>query len=144
MYPRYIQCHSMTAWKVPRWFHDSLGIMHPWLIWWVWRWHRNVVEGLWRLEGVNILKGWVSAECVEQSHVAAENTGEHWRMLRMKFYVTGKPHAAVQSFGLQAKYTSKLPTTWKLYLLCKYELICFSSICYSYIKLSNTSYLCDS
>ena len=42
-----------------------------------------------RLEGVNILKGQVRAECMERSHVAAENTGEHWRMLGMKFYVTG-------------------------------------------------------
>ena len=25
---------------------------------------------------------------MEQSHMAAENIGEHWRMLRMKFYVT--------------------------------------------------------
>ena len=47
------------------------------------------MERLWRLEGVNILKGRVRAECMERSHVAAENTGEHWRMLGMKFYVTG-------------------------------------------------------
>ena len=41
-----------------------------------------------RPEGVNISKGQVRVECVEQSHVAAENTGEHQRMLRMKVYIT--------------------------------------------------------
>ena len=46
------------------------------------------MERLWRLEGVNISKGQARAECVEQSHVAAENTREHQRMLGMKFYVT--------------------------------------------------------
>ena len=46
------------------------------------------MERLQRPEGVNISKGRVRVECVEQSHVAAENTGEHWRLLRMKFYVT--------------------------------------------------------
>ena len=88
MYLWYFWCCSVTAWKVPRWFHDSPGIMHPWLIWWVWCWCGNVVERLWRPEGVNISKGQVRAECMEWSHVAAENTGEHRRMLGMKFYVT--------------------------------------------------------
>ena len=46
------------------------------------------MEGLQRLEGVNILKGRVRAEGVEQSHMAAENIGEQQRMLGMKFYVT--------------------------------------------------------
>ena len=46
------------------------------------------MERLWRPEGVNISKGRVRAECMEESHMAAENTGEHQRMLRMKFYVT--------------------------------------------------------
>ena len=84
----YFWCRSMTAWKVPRWFCYSPGIMHPWLVWWVWCWCRNVAEGLWILEGVNISKQWVRAECMERSHMAAENTGEHRRMLGMKFYVT--------------------------------------------------------
>ena len=34
------------------------------------------------------MKGQVRAEGVERSHVAAENIGEQWRMLGMKFYVT--------------------------------------------------------
>ena len=34
------------------------------------------------------LKGQVRAEWVEWGHVAAENTGEHRRMLGMEFYVT--------------------------------------------------------
>ena len=85
----YFRCHcSMTAWKVPRWFHDSPGIMHLWLVWWMWCWCGNAAERLWRLEGVNISKGQVRVECMEWSHVAAENTGEHRRMLRMKFYIT--------------------------------------------------------
>ena len=46
------------------------------------------MEGLWRPEGVNILKGQVRAEGMERSHVAAENIREQWRMLRMKFHVT--------------------------------------------------------
>ena len=46
------------------------------------------MEGLWRLGGVNVLKGQVRAEGMEQSHMAAENIGEQRRMLRMKFYVT--------------------------------------------------------
>ena len=41
------------------------------------------MEKLQRPEGVNILKGQVRAELVERGHVAAENTGEHRRMLRM-------------------------------------------------------------
>ena len=49
------------------------------------------MERLQRPEGVNILKGRVRAEWVEWGHVAAENTGEHWRMLRKKFYVTVFP-----------------------------------------------------
>ena len=88
MYPWYFQCHSVTAQKVLRWFRDSLGIICPWLIWWVWCWCGNAVERLQRPEGVNISKGRVRVECMEQSHVAVENTGEHQRMLRMKFYVT--------------------------------------------------------
>ena len=47
-----------------------------------------MAEKLWRLEGVNILKGQVKVEWVEWGHVAAENTREHQRMLGMKFYVT--------------------------------------------------------
>ena len=47
-----------------------------------------MAERLQRPEGVNISKGRVRAECMERSHMAAENIGEHWRMLRMKFYVT--------------------------------------------------------
>ena len=46
------------------------------------------MEGLQRPEGVNISKGRVRAEGVEQSHMAAENIGEQWRMLGMKLYVT--------------------------------------------------------
>ena len=88
MNPWYFQCCSVTAWKVLRWFCDSPGIMHLWLVWWVWCSHGNAAERLWRLEGVNILKGRVRAECMERSHVAMENTGEHRRMLRMKFYIT--------------------------------------------------------
>ena len=55
------------------------------------------MERLQRPEGVNILKGQVRAECMEQSHVAAENTGEHWRMLRMKFYVTSRSDRLLQA-----------------------------------------------
>ena len=46
------------------------------------------MERLQRPDGVNISKGQVRAECVERNHVAAENTGEHRRMLGMKFYIT--------------------------------------------------------
>ena len=46
------------------------------------------MEGLQRLEGVNISKGQVRAEGMERSHVAAENIREQRRMLGMKFYVT--------------------------------------------------------
>ena len=46
------------------------------------------MERLQRLEGVNISKGQVRGECMEQSHVAVENIRECQRMLRMKFYVT--------------------------------------------------------
>ena len=88
MNPWYFQCCSVTAWKVPRWFCDSLGIMRLWLVWWMWCWRGNVVEGLQRPEGVNISKGWVRVEGMEQSHMAAENIREQWRMLGMKFYVT--------------------------------------------------------
>ena len=49
---------------------------------------RNAAERLQRLEGVNILKGQVRVEWVEQGHVAAENTREHQRMIGMKFYIT--------------------------------------------------------
>ena len=49
------------------------------------------MEGLWRPEGVNISKGQVRAEGIEQSHVAAENIGEQQRMLGMKFYITVSP-----------------------------------------------------
>ena len=79
MNPWYFQCRSMTAQKVPRWFHDSPGIMCLWLVWWVWCWCRNVAERLRRPEGVNISKGQVRVECMEQSHMAVENTGEHRR-----------------------------------------------------------------
>ena len=91
MYPWCFQWHSVTAQKVPRWFHDSLGIMCPWLIWWVWCWHGNVVERLWKSEDVNILKGRVGVEWVEWGHVAAESTGEHRRMIGKKFHIT-HPH----------------------------------------------------
>ena len=46
------------------------------------------MERLQRPEGVNISKGQVRVECMERSHVAAENTREHRRMLGMKFYIT--------------------------------------------------------
>ena len=36
-------------------------------------------------------KGELGRNGWNQGHVAAENTREHWRMLRMKFYVTYKP-----------------------------------------------------
>ena len=49
------------------------------------------MEKLQRPEGVNILKGRVRAEWVEWGHVAVENTGEHQRMLGMKFYITVFP-----------------------------------------------------
>ena len=88
MDPWYFQCCSVTAWKVLRWFCDSPGIMHPWLVRWMWCWCRNAAEGLRRLEGVNISKGRVRAEGMEWSHVAVENIAEQWRMLRMNFYVT--------------------------------------------------------
>ena len=92
MDPWYFQCCSMTAWKVPRWFCDSPGIMRPWLVWWMWCWHGNVAEGLRRPEGVNISKGRVRAEGMERSHVAAENIREQQRMLGMKFYITLRQH----------------------------------------------------
>ena len=88
MNPWYFQCRSVTARKVPRWFRDSPGIMHLWLVWWMWCWRGNAAEGLWRPEGVNISKGRVRVEGMERSHVAAENIREQRRMLRMKFYVT--------------------------------------------------------
>ena len=47
-----------------------------------------MAEGLQRPEGVNISKGQVRTEGVEQSHMAAENIGEQQRMLGMKFYIT--------------------------------------------------------
>ena len=47
-----------------------------------------MAERLWKPEGVNISKGRVRVECVERSHMAVENTGEHRRMLGMKFYIT--------------------------------------------------------
>ena len=50
------------------------------------------MEGLWRLGGVNVLKGQVRAEGMEQSHMAAENIREQQRMLGMKFYVTTLQH----------------------------------------------------
>ena len=40
------------------------------------------------MEGVNILKGQVRVEWVERGHMAVENTGEHRRMIGMKFYIT--------------------------------------------------------
>ena len=46
------------------------------------------MERLQKPEGVNILKGQVGAEWVEWGHMAAENTREHRRMLRKKFYIT--------------------------------------------------------
>ena len=111
MNPWYFWCCSVTAWKVPRWFHDSQGIMRPWLVWWVWCWCRNVVERLQRLEGVNISKGWVRVECMERSHVAAENTREHRRMLRMKFYVTDNLNVGPQPHEIKISYhpASKCP-----------------------------------
>ena len=50
-----------------------------------------MAERLWKLEGVNILKGQVGVEWVEWGHVAAENIGEHQRMLGKKFYITVFP-----------------------------------------------------
>ena len=117
MNPWYFRCHSMTAWKVPRWFRDSLGIMHPWLVWWMWCWHGNVVEGLQRLEGVNISKGRVRVEGMERSHVAAENIGEQRRMLRMNFYTTVSPEQlSSRSFDhlLQKKAFSEHIMHWGL------------------------------
>ena len=90
MNPWYFRCHSVTAQKGSE--------MAPWLVWWVWCWCGNTVERLHRLEGVNILKGRVRAECMEWSHVAAENTGEHRRMLGMKFYVTLNNFCKHQNF----------------------------------------------
>ena len=49
------------------------------------------MEGLQRLEGVNISKGQVRAEGVERSHVAVENIGEQQRMLGMNSYITVFP-----------------------------------------------------
>ena len=46
------------------------------------------MEGLWRPEGINILKGRVRVEGMERSHMAVENIGEQRRMLGMKFYIT--------------------------------------------------------
>ena len=53
------------------------------------------MERLQRPEDVNILKGQVGVEWVEWGHVAVENTGEHWRMIGKKFYIT------VESGGVQ-------------------------------------------
>ena len=66
------------------------------------------MEGLRRLEGVNISKGRVRVEGVEQSHVAAENIGEQRRMLRMKFYITfwaftNTQQAQLSGFGFFTK-----------------------------------------
>ena len=118
MDPWYFQCHSMTAWKVPRWFHNSPGIMHPWLVWWMWCWRRNVVEGLWRLEGVNIPKGQVRAEGVERSHMAAENIREQWRMLRMKFYITEMKNSDMQLVKiLMTPIVHQVWDPWRILLL---------------------------
>ena len=128
MNPWYFQCRSMTARKAPRWFCDSLGIMCPWLVWWMWCWHGNAAERLWGLEGVNILKGRVRVECVEQSHVAAENIREHRRMLRMKFYVTHPVNASFPpnliSFlaRLARKWVTNLKvSTWRIPTYCEDE-----------------------
>ena len=45
-----------------------------------------MAERLWKPEGVNILKEQVGAEWVEEGHMAAENTREHWRMIGKKFF----------------------------------------------------------
>ena len=111
MNPWYFRCRSVTARKVLRWFHDTPGIMHLWLVWWMWCWHRNAVEGLWRPEGVNILKGRVRAKGMEWSHMAVENIGEQRRMLGMKFYVTTTFHSLPVTCHIfrrfQPKYTTK-------------------------------------
>ena len=62
------------------------------------------MERLWKPEGVNILKGQVGAEWVEGGHVAVENTGEHWRMIRKKFYITVFP-----------PYDRTLRSVWKIF-----------------------------
>ena len=59
------------------------------------------MERLQRPKGVNISKGQVRAECMEQSHVAAENTGEHWRMLGMKFYITAGNDACTHAIRVE-------------------------------------------
>ena len=106
----YFQCRSVTAQKVPRWFCDSPGIMHPWLVWWMWCRHGYVVEGLWGLEGVNISKGRVRAESMEWSHMAAENIGEQRRMLVMRFYVTASTsHTASRLCIAVAASTASIP-----------------------------------
>ena len=53
------------------------------------------MEGLQRLEGVNISKGQVRVEGMEQSHMAAENIREQWRMLGMNFYITSPQQPAI-------------------------------------------------
>ena len=50
-----------------------------------------MAERLQKQEGINIMKGQVGVEWVEWGHVAAENIGEHRKMLRKKFYVTVFP-----------------------------------------------------
>ena len=100
MNPWYFWCCSMTAQKVPRWFHDSPGIICPSLVWWMWCWCGNAAERLRRPEGVNISKGWVRAECMERSHMAAKNTGEQRRMLGMKFYITEPTSGLLQCEAL--------------------------------------------
>ena len=71
-----------------------------------------MAERLRRLEGVNILKGRVRVEWVEWGHVAAENTREHQRMLRMKFYVTD----ATRTYNNENSYKQSLEPQVNLYL----------------------------
>ena len=56
------------------------------------------MERLWRPEGVNILKGQVRVEWVEWGHMAVENTGEHWRILGRKFYITKYKYRNIKYF----------------------------------------------
>ena len=80
----------------------------------------NAVEGLWRPEGVNILKGRVRVEGMERSHMAAENIGEQWRMLRMKFYITmfytyklsDKCDSHILQYHLECIALEQAPTKW--------------------------------
>ena len=87
------------------------------------------MERLQRSEGVNISKGRVRVECMERSHVAAENIGEHQRttenardeILHNSISPLGlNPEVHVENFlyirqrktvvGLQQKFSYLLPS----------------------------------